>query len=62
MDRVIYQLTTEDIQTVAGQELGRSLSVHEIAMLKDTIASKISWYEIIADSINEVIVDSENKS
>jgi len=51
--RRIYELTTEDVQTVALEELGRELTFSEIKSLEDTIAEKINWYEAIADSIAE---------
>jgi hypothetical protein len=57
MHKVIYQLTVKDVQNVAEQELGRKLSIQEIAMLQDRIANKISWYEVIADSIDEMITE-----
>ena len=61
MHKVIYQLTVKDLQNVAEQELGRDLSVQEIDMLQDRIANKIFWYEVIAESINELIVEPKSK-
>lgn len=51
--KVIYSLNIEDIQTVALQELNRTLSLEEIEKIKNSIADKINWYDAIADSINE---------
>ena len=61
MHKVIYQLTVKDVQDVAEQELGRNLSIQEIAMLQDRIANKISWYEVIAESIDEMITETKIK-
>jgi hypothetical protein len=53
---IIYSLTIEDIQTVAGQELGRKLSPKEIEDIKESIAEKITWFDAISDSISEKFV------
>jgi hypothetical protein len=52
-NKIVYQLTIEDIQEVAIQELDRELTQEEINTLIDPIAEKISWYDAIADSIND---------
>lgn len=55
MKKIIYQLTVEDIQTVAQQELERKLTKNEIKSIEDVIAEKIKWYDAIVDAINEKI-------
>lgn len=55
-NEIIYQLTIEDIQEVAIQELDRELTKKEIKRLIDPIAEKIPWYDAIADAIDETIV------
>ncbi len=50
-NKIIYQLTIEDIQTVAEENFGRELSTKEINKIIDPIGDGIQWYEII----NEVI-------
>jgi hypothetical protein len=59
MNKIIYQLTIEDVQEVAMQELERELSTKEIEKLIDPITEKISWYDVIADAINETLVTDE---
>lgn len=59
MRKIIYQLTIEDIQNVAMQELDRDLTKEEIKNLIDPIAKKIPWYDVIADSINEILGERE---
>ena len=59
MQKVIYQLTIEDIQDVAMQELDRELTKEEVKKLIDPIAEKIPWYDAIADSINEIFGKSD---
>ncbi len=55
MERIIYQLTIEDIQNVAEQELERKLSNDEITLLENRIAENIPWYDAIADAIKAII-------
>jgi hypothetical protein len=57
-NKIVYQLTIEDIQEVAMQELDRELTNEEIKELIEPIAEKIPWYDAIALSINEVIIKS----
>ncbi len=54
-NKIIYNLTIEDIQKVAEKEIDRELSYSEITQLEDLIAEKINWYDAIADAINENI-------
>ena len=56
MENIIYQLTTEDVQTVAKQEIERELTPEEIEKIKDSIAEKIPWYDSISDTITEVLI------
>jgi len=60
-NKIVYQLMTEDIQEVAIQELDRELTEEEIQKLIDPIAEKISWYDAIADAINEQFGDTEDE-
>ena len=59
MRKIIYQLTIEDIQEVAKQELDRELTKAEIKLLIDPIAEKIPWYDAIANSIYEQLGEDE---
>jgi len=52
-NKIIYAINVEDIQTVAVEVLDRELSTKEIEKIIDPIAEKISWYDAIADSIND---------
>lgn len=53
-DEIIYSINIEDIQTVAVNELERELSDIETEKIKHLIGEKISWYDAIADTINEL--------
>lgn len=59
--KIIYQLTTEDVQTVAQDEIGRALTELEIEQIQIGIAEKINWFDAIAMSISETIVSAENQ-
>jgi hypothetical protein len=51
--KIIYSLNIEDIQTVAEENFGRKLTTKEIKKILDTIADRISWYDIIYDAIKD---------
>ena len=61
MKNTDYQLTTEDVQTVAIQEINRKLSLVEIESLKELIAEKIHWYDVISDAISEKLIFNEKQ-
>ena len=50
-DRIIYQLTVEDLQTVANDCLNRKLTSKEILLLEEELGKHIDWYYIIEDVI-----------
>ena len=56
-NKIIYQLTVSDIQTVAEEILERKLTDQEVVSMLDLIADKIPWYDAIADAIHETIRD-----
>jgi len=51
-NEIFFSLNIEDIQSVAQQELERSLTPNEIESIKELIVSKINWYDAIAEAIN----------
>ena len=62
MENIVYQLTTEDVQTVAQEEIKRELTPEEIENIIDSIAEKIPWYDAISDAVTEVLISNEKKS
>lgn len=58
--KIVYAINTEDVQTVALQEIDRTLTKNEIKMLSDLIGEKIAWHEIIANVIAENIEQQKN--
>lgn len=59
-DRIIYQLTVEDLQTVANDYLNRKLTSKEILLLEEEIGKYIDWYNIIEDVIRLNIEKNAN--
>lgn len=55
LDKVIYQLTIEDLQRVALDTLGRELTTTEINLIEEKFAENINWYGAIQSAINENI-------
>lgn len=52
LDKLIYQLTVEDIQTVAKDVLKRELTESEIKLIEEKISDHIDWF----DAIHNVII------
>lgn len=61
-DRVIYQLTEEDLQTVSNDLLDRNLTEQEVSLLEEKIGNYIDWYNIIEDVIRLNIETNANPS
>ena len=61
-DRIIYQLTVEDLQTVANDYLNRKLASKEILLLEEEIGKYIDWYNIIEDVIRLNIEKNANST
>ncbi len=61
-DRIIYQLTVEDLQTVANDYLNRKLASKEILLLEEELGKYIDWYNIIEDVIRLNIEKNANST
>ena len=61
-DRIIYQLTVEDLQTVANDCLNRKLTSKEILLLEEELGKHIDWYNIIEDIIRLNIEKNANST
>ncbi len=55
LNTVVYYLSVEDVQTVASQEIDRTLSATEIESLKELVASNLNWYDAISNAIHQKI-------
>ena len=51
IDKVIYQLTVEDLQNVANEELQRNLTEEELKLLEEKIGDHIDWHGAIHSAI-----------
>jgi hypothetical protein len=55
-DKIVYQLTVEDLQNVAIEEYGRELSPNEIEMVAEKIGDYFpDWYEKIDFAIGDIL-------
>ena len=61
-DRIIYQLTVEDLQTVANDYLNRKLASKEMLLLEEELGKYIDWYNIIEDVIRLNIEKNANST
>jgi len=50
-EKIIYQLTIEDLQNVANEILNRKLTEEEISFVADKLGDCINWYDAIQDAI-----------
>lgn len=53
-NKILYQLTTEDFQNIAVEEIGRKLSAKETEKVLGSVEKRIAWHSIIADSLTEI--------
>ncbi|MBK7447330.1 MAG: hypothetical protein IPJ45_15200 [Ignavibacteria bacterium] len=51
VDKVIYQLTIEDLQNVANEEIDRDLTESELNLLENKIGDHVDWYGSIQNAI-----------
>jgi len=54
-NEVLYQLTVEDFQNIAFENIDRELSDEEIKKVADWVADRIPWYDLIDGGITELI-------
>ncbi|MCA1635669.1 MAG: hypothetical protein LC802_18755 [Acidobacteria bacterium] len=55
-ERIVYSLNVEDIQNVALEELGRSLTEKEVEIVEEHLGDYIKWYDILESVISNYIV------
>jgi len=53
--KVICSINTDDIQTVATEQLGRELAAHEIKLVADKVGDYIPWYDAIDFAIHDAL-------
>ncbi|MCX6829767.1 MAG: hypothetical protein NT002_10885 [candidate division Zixibacteria bacterium] len=47
MEKIIYSINIEDVQTVAQEEYGRVLTPDELKKVEDKIGDYFGWYDAI---------------
>lgn len=52
---IFYSLTIEDIQTVAQESVGRTLTEEEIKRVVPIVEKRIPWFDILDDSITDAL-------
>lgn len=53
INKIVYSISIEDIQTVAQQEFGRTLTQPEIEIISEKLGNNLSWYDAIQNTINQ---------
>ncbi|MFQ5602644.1 MAG: hypothetical protein ACE5HS_05195 [bacterium] len=48
LNKIIYSINIEDVQTVAEEEFGRELTDDELKFVEDKIGGYIDWYDTIS--------------
>lgn len=60
-NKIIFSIDIGDIQNIAMQEIDRQLTKEEIIKVQEKINQNINWYDPIADSINELLIISNEE-
>jgi hypothetical protein len=59
--KIIYQLSIEDIYTVAEEVLYRKLTAAELKYVEEKIGDCVGWFDIIESLLNEFKYDLKEK-
>lgn len=60
-EHVVYSINVEDIQTVALEEFGRTLTDDELKIVENKIGDYIPWYDMV-DAVISDHLDIEQRS
>lgn len=52
LEKIIYSINFEDVQTVSEEVYGRELNENELKIVEDKIGDYFSWYDSVADLIS----------
>ena len=52
-ETIVYSINVGDLQTVAKQELARTLTPKELALVADKVGDYIDWQGVIAAAIED---------
>jgi len=59
IERQVYSLSVEDLQTVANDELSRDLTEDEIKIVEENLGNYIPWYQAISLTIGEMLCQKQ---
>lgn len=55
---IVYSINVEDLQSVAQENLGRSLSARETKLVSDCVGDYIDWVHAIESAIRKIVKDA----
>jgi len=58
--KVIYRLKIEDVQNVAVEEFGRTLTDDELEKVEDNLGDYINWYDLIKMTVENHVMTKNN--
>ncbi|NUQ85855.1 MAG: hypothetical protein HUU11_14175 [Anaerolineales bacterium] len=58
-NKIVYYINVQDIKAVTDKELGRDLTEDEFRKVESLIGEKINWYDVILDSLREIVDETE---
>ncbi len=58
--KVIYRLKIEDVQNVAVEEFGRTLTDDEWEKVEDNLGDYINWYDLIKMTVENHVMTKNN--
>ena len=61
-DKTIFSINIEDVQNVAEEEIGRTLTGHELGIIVEKIGDQFPWYDALASLISEYVQTGEDES
>jgi hypothetical protein len=56
-DKIVYQLTVEDLQNVAIESIDRELTNQEIKQVEEKLGDFIDWFGAISGTINYLNIE-----
>ena len=59
INKKIYYLTFEDVQSIAEETIDRKLNNKELKLVEDNISNFIPWFEVIAHCIDYIRIEEE---
>lgn len=57
---IVYSINVNDLQNVAEETLGRTLSDKEAESVGDCIGDYIDWVQAIENAISKVVIDTDS--